>query len=85
MSALHRLPTVIFCIRLLREYLRVGHDGVEEFRVDCDGLIDAPQTFLVPNFFEDNPIFFRKAKEIFPPPVVRRDLLVQMVNGEFSR
>jgi len=55
----------------MREYLRVGHDRVQEFRVDRDGFIDAPQPGLVPDFFEDILIFFRQTKEIFPPLVVR--------------
>ena len=68
---------MVLCIWLLREYLRVDHDCVEEFRVDHDGLVDASQPGLVPDFFEDILIFFRQTKEIFPPPVVRRDLLIQ--------
>jgi len=69
---------VIPCFWLLREYLRVGHDRVEEFGVDHDGLFDTPQPGLIPDFLEDTLIFYRQTKEIFPPPVVRRDLLIQM-------
>ena len=67
---------MILYLWLLREYLGVGYDRVQEFRVDHDGFIDAPQPGLVPDFFEDILIFFRQTKEVFPPPVVRRDLLI---------
>jgi hypothetical protein len=80
------MPTVILCLRLVREYLRVGHDCVKEFRVDEDGLIDALQPGPVSDFFEDILIFPRKTKEIFPPPIIRRDLLIQrLIKISFDR
>lgn len=68
---------MVHCFRLLGEYLRVDYDRIEEFRVDQDGFIDALQPGPVSDSFEEILIFSRQTKKIPPPPVVRRDLLIQ--------